>query len=161
MSPNAYWSASAGLFRPSRPDFIETPVDEVGCLVGCGLFRPSRPDFIETPRWSTCTQGGPNCSGPLGRTSLRLFGRHRPPFDSVYCSGPLGRTSLRQAPLFTNVHSRKALFRPSRPDFIETDFPQPVRQSVATDCSGLLGRTSLRQGFRSTQHSKFRIVPAF
>ena len=36
------------LFRPSRPDFIETylvlvPVNSVSIL-----FRPSRPDFIET-----------------------------------------------------------------------------------------------------------------
>ena len=37
------------LFRPSRPDFIETaiPLMEKGSFFS-ELFRPSRPDFIET-----------------------------------------------------------------------------------------------------------------
>ena len=37
------------LFRPSRPDFIETSMmlgDAVSAVIA--LFRPSRPDFIET-----------------------------------------------------------------------------------------------------------------
>ena len=41
----------AGLFRPSRPDFIETEAKELFTwLNNYLLFRPSRPDFIETSR---------------------------------------------------------------------------------------------------------------
>ena len=36
------------LFRPSRPDFIETSQAGLTCWNGISLFRPSRPDFIET-----------------------------------------------------------------------------------------------------------------
>ena len=37
-----------GLFRPSRPDFIETYLPLTPEARGGALFRPSRPDFIET-----------------------------------------------------------------------------------------------------------------
>ena len=37
------------LFRPSRPDFIETLRAESDLGRRSELFRPSRPDFIETP----------------------------------------------------------------------------------------------------------------
>ena len=40
--------AGAGLFRPSRPDFIETKLRQFLGDHDPGLFRPSRPDFIET-----------------------------------------------------------------------------------------------------------------
>ena len=36
------------LFRPSRPDFIETIGVHRAFLIVEELFRPSRPDFIET-----------------------------------------------------------------------------------------------------------------
>ena len=36
------------LFRPSRPDFIETKTIELTVKGKNILFRPSRPDFIET-----------------------------------------------------------------------------------------------------------------
>ena len=36
------------------------------------------------------------------------------------------------------------LFRPSRPDFIETMTPDSNMLSILHYCSGLLGRTSLR-----------------
>ena len=57
---------------------------------------------------------------------------------------------------------KPALFRPSRPDFIETvaDWALLLKQSV--HCSGLLGRTSLRHGRRLTYRDpEGRIVPAF
>ena len=45
MSEKPLWSI---LFRPSRPDFIETFPFRVACEQYDRLFRPSRPDFIET-----------------------------------------------------------------------------------------------------------------
>ena len=84
------------LFRPSRPDFIETFELRGLSKTECLLFRPSRPDFIETS------------------------GTHTHPPPRSCCSGLLGRTSLRQ---FTESCFRNLLymlFRPSRPDFIET-----------------------------------------
>ena len=36
------------MFRPSRPDFIETKTIELTVKGKNILFRPSRPDFIET-----------------------------------------------------------------------------------------------------------------
>ena len=68
---------------------------------GDQLFRPSRPDFIETEYSGLYQDGGSlNCSGLLGRTSLRLqvFAKL---FDFIpNCSGLLGRTSLRLAGVF-------------------------------------------------------------
>ena len=52
------------------------------------------------------------------------------------------------------------LFRPSRPDFIETLAPSPCEMAT-TNCSGLLGRTSLRLGDREFVLRILRIVPAF
>ena len=40
--------AVSGLFRPSRPDSIETGAGGAALDDGGGLFRPSRPDSIET-----------------------------------------------------------------------------------------------------------------
>ena len=47
------------LFRPSRPDFIETlwVLGPVRCS-GVVLFRPSRPDFIETFLYGVTHAGG-------------------------------------------------------------------------------------------------------
>ena len=39
---------------------------------------------------------------------------------TTYCSGLLGRTSLRQVDAFPPGLGGNVLFRPSRPDFIET-----------------------------------------
>ena len=84
------------LFRPSRPDFIETGTRFVTQRRRERLFRPSRPDFIEIH------------SGALIGTG-----------SATYCSGLLGRTSLR-SPQPRNAEERDCeLFRPSRPDFIE------------------------------------------
>ena len=84
------------LFRPSRPDSIETAQikDKVNELVGA-LFRPSRPDSIETIRGRAAWCGHADCSGHLGRTPLRL-GVHDQAIQSLSdCSGHLGRTPLR------------------------------------------------------------------
>ena len=72
-------------------------------LGGCGpgvtrLFRPSRPDFIETTDFThLVTRSAVYCSGLLGRTSLRRMDPevilYYSPWD---CSGLLGRTSLRR-----------------------------------------------------------------
>ena len=110
------------------------------------LFRPSRPDFIETgahigTHCDLCWY----CSGLLGRTSLRrsrasrvragrdeLFRPSRPDFIETLgacgsmsalksnCSGLLGRTSLRHELGEVGDVVDDGLFRPSRPDFIET-----------------------------------------
>ena len=108
------------------------------------LFRPSRPDFIETVRPESFRFDGADCSGLLGRTSLRLevildhqllrpilFRPSRPDFIETTVAG-------------RKPHLSSRLFRPSRPDFIETSGlgPDPPRRP---NCSGLLGRTSLRQ----------------
>ena len=104
------------------------------------LFRPSRPDFIETqpglgyPGW-----GMVDCSGLLGRTSLRPTTVAVEAWMAPHCSGLLGRTSLR---LFVALVVLAA--------------------AGQVDCSGLLGRTSLRRedlvGF--VKHL-VEIVPAF
>ena len=135
------------LFRPSRPDFIETsPKPAPGTSKPAQLFRPSRPDFIETtnPRtWmvtlsSDCSgllgrtslrlvysvalpyRSKRHCSGLLGRTSLRQIYATPPRGSGTYCSGLLGRTSLRPPLVWDGLSSPAALFRPSRSDFIET-----------------------------------------
>ena len=66
------------LFRPSRPDFIETLHNQHRAAPDAPcLFRPSRPDFIETQSIAPhgWTQISPVCSGLLGRTSLRQASR--------------------------------------------------------------------------------------
>ena len=85
------------------------------------LFRPSRPDFIETPQIRhTAPLYGDDCSGLLGRTSLRLTAVVAA-FEAMGdCSGLLGRTSLRQGIGDKLARDLGKLFRPSRPDFIET-----------------------------------------
>ena len=87
-----------GLFRPSRPDFIETGSGRTMFSGVAPLFRPSRPDFIETI-W------------PLAFASLpipELFRPSRPDFiETGYA-------------LDVMVVPKVGLFRPSRPDFIET-----------------------------------------
>ena len=62
---------------------------------------------------------GERCSGLLGRTSLRLIHRAEMRRDSISCSGLLGRTSLRHEETHED-REKHTLFRPSRPDFIET-----------------------------------------
>ena len=128
------------LFRPSRPDFIETL--HLNSLYGkfAGLFRPSRPDFIET--------------------SAMFHGTRS---ITMYCSGLLGRTSLRHAPLYVPALEVPLLFRPSRPDFIETRVTWgTLHDDSGRDCSGLLGRTSLRLLTRNPETELLGlIVPAF
>ena len=64
--------ARVELFRPSRPDFIETGYDSLDISAITALFRPSRPDFIETrPSITFFLLLFSDCSGLLGRTSLR------------------------------------------------------------------------------------------
>ena len=110
------------------------------------LFRPSRPDSIETPPPCTPTPLNPrHCSGLLGRTllrpgqpALRALGRvllfrpsrpdsietrqpeSRPRHAAAHCSGLLGRTLLRRGGAEEGVLGHRTLFRPSRPDSIET-----------------------------------------
>ena len=158
--PDEQGRGCAPLFRPSRPDFIETS-GRRGLPGGCArrLFRPSRPDFIETPpAWVKCSYPS-HCSGLLGRTSLRRPGS-QPPWrrSGADCSGLLGRTSLR-LPGDLVDHRFPILFRSSRPDFIETRVAS-ARVLPSTDCSGLLGRTSLRRSacrpVRGSRRSLFR-----
>ena len=106
---------------------------------GIELFRPSRPDSIET--WIdvvTAFYVPTNCSGLLGRTPLRhtLLCPHES--DLSDCSGLLGRTPLRRTIRIHSVNFGNILFRPSRPDSIETS-----------------GRACRRRGQRRL------IVPAF
>ena len=126
------------------------------------LFRPSRPDFIETSNFGGACTGTCHCSGLLGRTSLRrngpctipticrkLFRPSRPDFIETY-------TQRASHPTTGMI-----LFRPSRPDFIET-LLEPIRLGQNTHCSGLLGRTSLRR--KPTPRASYAlpcIVPAF
>ena len=151
------------LFRPSRPDFIETvnllltfdpPTTYCSGLLGrTSLRRHVQPHGRHRP---------PNCSGLLGRTSLRLREQRRHGQEFVvHCSGLLGRTSLRPNIFGKHRCPWPPLFRPSRPDFIETAcFGAGFVMSY--NCSGLLGRTSLRQGLRRhRRRNNRRIVPAF
>ena len=109
------------LFRPSRPDSIETRSGQHRRQArGVVLFRPSRPDSIETRRGPAVGAGAAHCSGLLGRTPLRPY---------------IQKTGHR-------IYAE--LFRPSRPDSIET-FPGLFGPLVAAvDCSGLLDWISLR-----------------
>ena len=108
------------LFRPSRPDFIETSRSWMNDTDTPSLFRPSRPDFIETGGGEGSPGRTLHCSGLLGRTSLRLF----PPAEDLVCDDLLFRPSRPDfietvRPAIPLVAVRE-LFRPSRPDFIET-----------------------------------------
>ena len=92
-------------------------------------------------------ESGWYCSGLLGRTSLRHLAPSFDDFlDGPHCSGLLGRTSLRRKEQTHGKQREPGLFRPSRPDFIETTTNNNPRIMKQADCSGLLGRTSLRQG---------------
>ena len=91
-----------------------------------------------------------NCSGLLGRTSLRPDDPAAPrQVLAPHCSGLLGRTSLRPTSS-SGPFGQLAppLFRPSRPDFIET-YTAHLLCPNEGHCSGLLGRTSLRQSGES------------
>ena len=149
------------LFRPSRPDFIETVESTIIEDKLYVLFRPSRPDFIETLRIICAQSFLYHCSGLLGRTSLRREAAGVSMAVAADCSGLLGRTSLRQDRADEEFHRSDGLFRPSRPDFIETTMPPFGGQKPIQNCSGLLGRTSLRLIVpERVPHSIF-IVPAF
>ncbi len=109
------------------------------------LFRPSRPDFIETRNASSMhAHARSYCSGHLGRTSLRLFQQSKDRRKRPNCSGHLGRTSLRLPLQGDWPKLPTTLFRPSRPDFIETGFRITGDPVYVVNCSGHLGRTSLR-----------------
>ena len=89
-----------------------------------------------------------NCSGHLGRTSLRpgsAAGSRTSRWPD--CSGHLGRTSLRPSLWLHSSLGQAPLFRPSRPDFIETVLPFFFCDFSPLHCSGHLGRTSLRQKY--------------
>ena len=64
------------LFRPSRPDFIETDSADRRQERRGGLFRPSRPDFIETLIFNLF----------LGWLISKLFRPSRPDFIETYMS---------------------------------------------------------------------------
>ena len=82
-------------------------------FLGEPLFRPSRPDFIETyTSLVPSCWARRHCSGLLGRTSLRLFDRGPVERSSQNCSGLLGRTSLRQDVL-TNLFEHDVLIVPA------------------------------------------------
>ena len=146
------------------------------------LFRPSRPDFIETSAFQLRRRTGKYCSGLPGRTSLRQDDEWEGREKSTDCSGLPGRTSLRRRCRVGNGTGLRPLFRPSRPDFIETfdiDFQRSRRSSklfrpsrpdfIETcnvsstlhtpeyNCSGLPGRTSLR---RDKDRALCEVVPA-
>ena len=109
------------------------------------LFRPTRPDFIETDHAHQQNQPrSKDCSGLLGRTSLRQNKLRKHKQRSSHCSGLLGRTSLRrhvgQVGLFLILHCSGLLGRTSLRRCRSGVAPGPPR-----NCSGLLGRTSLRR----------------
>ena len=110
------------LFRPSRPDFIETNKDAephpVGFVSHCSGL-PGRTSLRRTRGGVRCRPTG-HCSGLPGRTSLRLQWRGLDGSVAFDCSGLPGRTSLRQWHGGFYFRTRTGLFRPSRPDFIET-----------------------------------------
>ena len=60
------------------------------------------------------------------------------------CSGLLGRTLLRLPPSANLCTHQSQLFRPSRPDSIETSGILGLGSLGTAHCSGLLGRTLLR-----------------
>ena len=60
------------------------------------------------------------CSGHLGRTPLRLQRHKIHPTPGKHCSGHLGRTPLRLTGHGNQKLTCAELFRPSRPDSIET-----------------------------------------
>ena len=70
---------------------------------------------------------------------------------SGHCSGLLDRTSLRHGARRHHYHRAGKLFRPSRPDFIETDRCRSGGGVPSRNCSGLLDRTSLRRRAGGTQ----------
>ena len=149
------------MFRPSRPDFIETlaqPVKQASEAICSGLLGRT------SLRLTTPLLGGiPNglCSGLLGRTSLRPRPTSRSRRKTGVCSGLLGRTSLRPEPVRLHQNLQLKLFRPSRPDFIETGRHGEGGRRPA-NCSGLLGRTSLRRvAGRVLTAFLDQIVPAF
>ena len=136
--PHTPWSGDQ-LFRPSRPDFIETEYSGLyqdgGSLNCSGLL--GRTSLRPGPACRGWPKPPANCSGLLGRTSLRHFEVRRNGTAVDHCSGLLGRTSLR-----LQVFAK--LF-----DFIP-------------NCSGLLGRTSLRlAGVFIPEKAAELIVPAF
>ena len=159
------------LFRPSRPDFIETechppedgqPYPDCSGLLGRTSLRHTARERREE-KWDDCSGllGRTSlrlvynvinftiyndCSGLLGRTSLRRGIACRSRCRGADCSGLLGRTSLRPFEHAERSENRTPrLFRPSRPDFIETAVAGRGSTRVwCSDCSGLLGRTSLR-----------------
>ena len=89
-----------------------------------------------------------NCSGLLGRTPLRQFGLPSLSFGGFHCSGLLGRTPLRPVEHACEYPVAATLFRPLRPDSIETGRGRHGATPATPDCSGLLGRTPLRRAPR-------------
>ena len=86
-----------------------------------------------------------HCSGLLGRTPLRQFGLPSLSFGGFHCSGLLGRTPLRPVEHACEYPVAATLFRPLRPDSIETGRGRHGATPATPDCSGLLGRTPLRR----------------
>ena len=81
---------------------------------------------------------------------------------SGYCSGLLGRTPLRPESIYFGTRNAFILFRPSRPDSIETSRAVASRSRHHPHCSGLLGRTPLRpETTPATETRASTIVPAF
>ena len=103
LRPPPCWffqSDALGLFRSSRPDYIETVSSETRRIYGGLLFRSSRPDYIETTN-PHC--GSPrtarHCSGLPDRTTLRRIPLPAGQDVAVgHCSGLPDRTTLRRHP---------------------------------------------------------------
>ena len=110
------------MFRSSRPDYIET--GQTVAIIGpngSGLFRSSRPDYIETTGSARSSfTAGSNCSGLPDRTTLRPVSQRATNSFALYCSGLPDRTTLRLNTSQEAVYKSLALFRSSRPDYIET-----------------------------------------
>ena len=87
---------------------------------------------------------GADCSGLLGRTLLRQLLWVQVLGQVEHCSGLLGRTLLRRCDRYLSDPHDSLLFRPSRPDSIETTGGSTLAADRRSHCSGLLGRTLLR-----------------
>ena len=111
-----------------------------------GLFRSSRPDYIETARHECATKAHPkDCSGLPDRTTLRRQGRQQASCGMSDCSGLPDRTTLRRERI--TIDAARASDCSGLPD--RTTLRRgPGRNPIRTigNCSGLPDRTTLRPG---------------
>ena len=110
------------------------------------LFRSSRPDYIETPlQRGRQKQSHLDCSGLPDRTTLRHHKTTKriKPMEQLFRSS---RPDYIETIAFTRARrSFLLLFRSSRPDYIETASSAACWGATPRHCSGLPDRTTLRR----------------